>query len=65
MEQTEINGTTGWLHRKGATPTDKGLIMIPGSRGDYSYLVRPAEDCQISLNTSRANAASTPIKNWR
>ena len=25
--------------------------MIPGSRGDYSYLVRPAEDCQISLNT--------------
>lgn len=51
LEQTEINGTTGWLHRKGATPTDKGLVMIPGSRGDYSYLVRPAEDCQISLNT--------------
>ena len=51
LEQTEIDGTTGWLHRKGATPTDKGLVMIPGSRGDYSYLVRPAEDCQISLNT--------------
>ena len=51
LEQTEIDGITGWLHRKGATPTDKGLVMIPGSRGDYSYLVRPAEDCQISLNT--------------
>lgn len=51
LEQTEIDSTTGWLHRKGATPTDKGLVMIPGSRGDYSYLVRPAEDCQISLNT--------------
>ncbi|MEZ7687663.1 RtcB family protein [Neisseria sp. 20925_1_37] len=34
LEQTEINGTTGWLHRKGATPTDKGLIMILGSRGE-------------------------------
>ena len=51
LEQTEIDGTIGWLHRKGATPADKGLVMIPGSRGDYSYLVRPAEDCQISLNT--------------
>ena len=51
LEQTEIDGTIGWLHRKGATPTDKGLVMIPGSRGDYSYLVRSAEDCQISLNT--------------
>ena len=51
LEQTEIDGITGWLHRKGATPTDKGLVMIPGSRGDYGYLIRPAEDCQISLNT--------------
>ena len=25
--------------------------MIPGSRGDYSYLVLPTQDCQISLNT--------------
>ncbi len=26
----------GWLHRKGATPDDNGLVIIPGSRGDYS-----------------------------
>ncbi|MGF1704502.1 RNA ligase RtcB family protein [Enterovibrio baiacu] len=33
----------GWLHRKGATPSDKGYVVIPGSRGDYSYLVKPTE----------------------
>lgn len=31
----------GWLHRKGAAPADKGLVVIPGSRGDVTYLVRP------------------------
>ena len=34
----------GWLHRKGAAPADKGLIVIPGSRGDLTYLVRPRLD---------------------
>lgn len=36
-----IAGRQGWLHRKGAAPADKGLVVIPGSRGDYSYLVEP------------------------
>jgi release factor H-coupled RctB family protein len=31
----------GWLHRKGAAPADKGLVVIPGSRGSLSYLVSP------------------------
>ncbi|UKK83731.1 RNA ligase RtcB family protein [Sphingopyxis sp. BSN-002] len=31
----------GWLHRKGAAPADRGLVVIPGSRGDFSYLVEP------------------------
>ncbi|MFA5965101.1 MAG: RNA ligase RtcB family protein [Sphingomonas sp.] len=31
----------GWLHRKGAAPADQGLVVIPGSRGDMTYLVRP------------------------
>jgi release factor H-coupled RctB family protein len=31
----------GWLHRKGAAPADKGLIVVPGSRGDLTWLVRP------------------------
>lgn len=34
----------GWLHRKGAAPADKGPVAIPGSRGDFSYLVEPIVD---------------------
>ena len=37
LQQAEIGGQTGWLHRKGATPSDCGMVVIPGSRGDYSY----------------------------
>jgi len=36
-----IDNHSGWLHRKGATPADEGPVVIPGSRGDYSYLVQP------------------------
>lgn len=43
VEQVEINGQLGWLHRKGAAPSDQGLVVIPGSRGSYSYLVQPLE----------------------
>jgi release factor H-coupled RctB family protein len=35
------HGPNGWLHRKGATSADRGIVMIPGSRGDLSYLVEP------------------------
>lgn len=41
LEPAVIEQQTGWLHRKGAAPADKGLVVIPGSRGDYSYLVEP------------------------
>jgi release factor H-coupled RctB family protein len=33
--------SNGYLHRKGTAPSDQGLILIPGSRGDLSYLVQP------------------------
>jgi release factor H-coupled RctB family protein len=33
-----------WLHRKGAAPSDNGPLVIPGSRGTFSYLVQPAGD---------------------
>eukprot|EP01116_Phalansterium_solitarium_P006505 TRINITY_DN1882_c0_g1_i1.p2 TRINITY_DN1882_c0_g1~~TRINITY_DN1882_c0_g1_i1.p2 ORF type:complete len:307 (-),score=60.85 TRINITY_DN1882_c0_g1_i1:181-1101(-) len=32
---------TLWLHRKGAAPSDCGPVVIPGSRGAFSYLVQP------------------------
>ncbi|RUS68289.1 RNA-splicing ligase RtcB [Saezia sanguinis] len=37
----QIGPAKGWLHRKGAAPADQGAIVIPGSRGDYSYVVQP------------------------
>jgi len=46
----------GWIHRKGATPTDKGLIMIAGSRGSLSYLVAPTDKTESS-NYSLAHGA--------
>jgi release factor H-coupled RctB family protein len=42
----------GWLHRKGAAPADRGLIVIPGSRGDLTYVVQPkANHTDISLQS--------------
>ncbi|RLA75206.1 MAG: RNA ligase RtcB family protein [Epsilonproteobacteria bacterium] len=45
-----------WLHRKGATPTDKGAVIIAGSRGTLSYLVMPTKDTALS-NYSLAHGA--------
>ncbi|MBZ7323396.1 RNA ligase RtcB family protein, partial [Klebsiella oxytoca] len=41
VESCSVDGLQGWLHRKGATPDDRGLVIIPGSRGDHSWLVQP------------------------
>lgn len=30
------------LHRKGAAPSDRGLVPVPGSRGAVTYLVAPS-----------------------
>lgn len=50
VESCVINGEQGWLHRKGATPDGEGLVVIPGSRGDYSWLVQPVAS-DISLHS--------------
>lgn len=50
VERCTFGGIDGWLHRKGATPSDRGLVIIPGSRGDYSYLVAPQPN-EICLNS--------------
>ena len=36
-----MEGCQCWLHRKGAAPSDCGVVMIPGSRGDLSFVVKP------------------------
>lgn len=46
----------GWLHRKGATPTDRGAVIIAGSRGTLSYLVMPTSNTAYS-NHSLAHGA--------
>lgn len=47
-----IDDLQGWLHRKGATPSDQGLVMLPGSRDDYSYLIEPIEaNAALSLHS--------------
>nr|WP_319393888.1 RNA ligase RtcB family protein [uncultured Desulfobacter sp.] len=38
-----------WLHRKGAVGSDFGPVLIPGSRGSLSYLVRPKGDQRKNL----------------
>jgi release factor H-coupled RctB family protein len=49
------------LHRKGAAPSDRGLVPIPGSRGTLSYLVEPlAEASQEALASPPPMAASAP-----
>ncbi|EAA5904132.1 RNA ligase RtcB family protein [Salmonella enterica] len=51
VEPCTVAGEAGWLHRKGATPDGQGLVIIPGSRGDYSWLVKPvvSEESLFSL----------------
>lgn len=49
-----------WIHRKGAAPADRGPVMIPGSRGDLSFLVQPMPDQTISLD-SLAHGAGRKI----
>src|SRR5690606_4288924 len=57
VSPVRIDGQDGWLHRKGATPADQGLVVIPGSRGDYSYLVEPLPDADARSLLSLAHGA--------
>ncbi|MEA3490883.1 MAG: RNA ligase RtcB family protein [Campylobacterota bacterium] len=51
-----IKQDDNWLHRKGATPTDSGAVIIAGSRGSLSYLVMPTDTTSLS-NYSLAHGA--------
>ncbi len=37
----EHEGETVWVHRKGAVAAETEAVVIPGSRGSLSYLVKP------------------------
>ncbi len=49
--------TQGVLHRKGAAPSDRGLVPIPGSRGTLSYLVKPVDGAPPQALASLAHGA--------
>jgi release factor H-coupled RctB family protein len=51
VAEATVDGTKGWLHRKGATPSDQGAVLIPGSRGDYSYLVQATQPDDATLRS--------------
>ena len=44
ITRRESNAEAVWVHRKGAVVADSDFIVIPGSRGSLSYLVKPAGD---------------------
>jgi release factor H-coupled RctB family protein len=49
ITRREHKGETLWLHRKGAVAAEAGPVMIPGTRGTLSYLVRPLGDGEANL----------------
>jgi len=60
VAEAVIGERRGWLHRKGAAPSDMGPVAIPGSRGDLTWLVRPASGCGDALK-SLAHGAGRKI----
>jgi release factor H-coupled RctB family protein len=50
VTREDFQGTPAWFHRKGAASTREtlaaGAVMIPGSRGTPSYLVRATGDAE-------------------
>ena len=36
----EVDGCQCWLHRKGAAPANGEVVVIPGSRGDLTWVVK-------------------------
>jgi len=54
-----------WIHRKGASPTDQGLVMIPGSRGSLSYLVKPKSSSLEPLAVGGFSLAHGAGRKWQ
>jgi len=48
VEKYEPSSKDTWIHRKGASPANRGPVVIPGSRGSFSYLVQPLGDQETS-----------------
>jgi len=40
----DVEGEGVWVHRKGSVAADSDFVIIPGSRGSLSYLVKPTAE---------------------
>ena len=49
IEPIEHDGRRHWLHRKGAAPSEQGILLLPGSRGTLSYLLMPEGSQEANL----------------
>jgi release factor H-coupled RctB family protein len=52
------------LHRKGAAPADRGLVPVPGSRGDVTILVEPLPGPADALKTLAHGAGRKHERRW-
>ena len=48
MSVKESDSKLLYIHRKGASPSDQGAVIIPGSRGSLTYLVMPTDNTEVS-----------------
>ncbi len=48
VEQRNFGDALRWVHRKGAAPSTEGAVVVPGSRGAFTYLVSPKEPSERS-----------------
>lgn len=53
-----------WIHRKGVSTTEQPWVVIPGSRGDLSYLVKPTRDKQC-LTRGAFSLAHGAGRKWK
>lgn len=62
-EQTRLLGAPGrslFLHRKGASPAEGRCAVLPGSRGDHSWLLEP-----LSTESSGFSLAHGAGRKWK
>jgi len=43
VERHDVAERPCWIHRKGAAPSTEGAVIIPGSRGAFTFVVMPKD----------------------
>jgi release factor H-coupled RctB family protein len=63
VDASLLTSAPTWVHRKGAVATESEAVIIPGSRGSLSYLIKPTGDgesnaCSLAHGAGRKWARS-------